>query len=283
MRKDGRRVRHGDPMYTVVPHIMVERSDSMNMIELFIPVEPMNTYIRKKREEGINISHLALVIAAFIRMTAEYPQVNRFIVNRKIYARKGIQVGMVVLKPGTEHGTMNKMYFDPADDVFEVNRKLTEYVEDNRQAGETNSTDKLISTLLSIPGLCRVGVGILKWMDKHGIMPEGIIKASPFHVTMTITNLASIRTNHIYHHVYNFGTTSEVISMGNMREVPKRDGSGGVTFERCIPLGVVMDERIASGAYFAMAFKRMQSYLKDPSKMEGEPKVCIREWEDKTI
>ena len=271
MRKDGRRVRNCDPMYLVAPHIMSERCDSMNMIELFIPVEPMNNYIRKKREEGINISHLALIISAYIRMVAEYP------------ARRGIQVGMVVLKPGTEHGTMNKMYFDPADDIMEVNRKLTEYVDTNRQEGETNPTDKLISFLLSIPGLCRVGVNILKWMDKHGLLPMSIIKASPFHASMSITNLASIRTNHIYHHVYNFGTTGQLISMGNMREVPKRDGNGGIAFERCIPLGVVMDERIASGSYFALGFKRMQSYLKDPTQLEGAPKVCIREWENKKL
>ncbi len=282
MRKDGRRVKHGDPMYTVVPHIMVDRCDSMNMIELFIPVEPMDKYIKEKRKEGIAISHLALVIAAYVRTIAEFPHVNRFVVNRRIYARKGLQVGMVVLKPGTSEQTMSKMYFDLEDDVLEVNRKLLQYVDENRKVENNNSTDKLIRTLLSIPGLCRVAVALLMWMDKHNIMPEAIIKASPFHASMTITNLASIRTNHIYHHIYNFGTTGQLISMGNLREIPKKT-SNGIEFERCIPLGVVMDERIASGCYYAAAFKRMQSYLKDPTLMEGEPKVLIKEWENKKI
>ena len=282
MRKDGRRVKHGDPMYTVVPHIMVDRCDSMNMIELFIPVESMDKYIKEKRKEGIAISHLALVIAAYVRTIAEFPHVNRFVVNRRIYARKGLQVGMVVLKPGTSEQTMSKMYFDLEDDVLEVNRKLLQYVDENRKVENNNSTDKLIRTLLSIPGLCRVAVALLMWMDKHNIMPEAIIKASPFHASMTITNLASIRTNHIYHHIYNFGTTGQLISMGNLREIPKKT-SNGIEFERCIPLGVVMDERIASGCYYAAAFKRMQSYLKDPTLMEGEPKVLIKEWENKKI
>ena len=280
MRKDGRRVRHGDPMYTVVPHIMVDRCDSMNMIELFLPIEPMNAYIREKREAGVSISHLALVIAAYVRTVAEYPELNRFIVNRKIYARNGIQVGMVVLKPGSDEHTMNKMSFMPEDDVFEVNRKLVSYVDENRKPGDQNSTDGMISFLVGIPGLMRAAVGLLKWMDKHNIMPKKVIDLSPFHASMTITNLGSIRTNHIYHHVYNFGTTGQLISMGNLREVPRRDGAGGVVFDRCLPLGVVMDERIASGIYYATAFKRMQSYLKDPHLMEGAPKVCIHEWEN---
>ena len=39
--------------------------------------------------------------------------------------------------------------------------------------------------------------------------------------------------------------------------------------ERCLPLGVVMDERIASGHYFANAFAVMRELLADPHKMEA--------------
>lgn len=283
MRKDGRRVKHGDPMYTIVPHIMVERSDSMNMCEMFTPMAPMNEYIRDKKKDGIIISHLALVISAYVRTVAEFPQINRFIVNRKIYARKGIQIGMVVLKPGTEDETMSKMNFMPENDIFEVNRILIEYITKNRKSDEKNSTDKMIGGLLKVPGLCRVGVGLFKWLDKHGILPKKVIDLSPFHASMTITNLASIRANHIYHHIYNFGTTSQLISMGNLREVPHKDIDGEIVYERSIPFGIVMDERIATGKYYAKAFAKMQIYLKNPRLLEGTPEVCIREWEDKNI
>lgn len=94
-------------------------------------------------------------------------------------------------------------------------------------------------------GVLRVGVGLFKFMDKHGLLPKKVIDMSPFHNSLCISNLASIRTNHIYHHCYEFGTTSVFITLGNLREVAKRKG-GEVVFERCIPLGVVMDERICS-------------------------------------
>ena len=55
--------------------------------------------------------------------------------------------------------------------------------------------------------------------------------------------------------------------MGNMREVPRRSKDGYV-FDRCIPLGVVMDERIASGHYMAQAFAQMKKYLSNPELME---------------
>lgn len=270
MRKDGRRIKTAQPMYQVAMHVMAERNDAMNMIELDIKEEPIHKYIVAKREEGVHVSHLAVVLAAFIRTITHYPMLNRFIVNKRLYARNEIAIGMVVLKPGDDEGTMNKMYFNPENTIFEVQKILDDYIEQNRKEGDTNSTDKLISFLLSIPGLCRLGVNLLKWADRHNLLPKSIINASPFHCTMTITNLASIKTNYIYHHVYNFGTTSMIMAMGNTREVPVRR-HGEIDFEKCIPIGLVMDERIASGCQYAMAFRKLDYYLKNPALLETPP------------
>lgn len=276
MRADGKRVKSDDAEYAVVPHIMVERNDALNMIEIDVPVAPMQKYLNEKRKEGIALSHLSLVIAAYARVVGEFPLLNRFVVNRKIYARKELAIGMVVLKAGSDNGTMSKVKFDPSDTVFDVNRKMNEYIDTNREAGDNNKTDKLVSTLLSIPGLLNVGVRVFKWLDKHGLLPYSIIDASPFHTSMSITNLASIRTNHIYHHIYNFGTTSVFLAMGNTREVPSRKG-GEISFEKCIPFGVVMDERICSGIYFAKAFRQFRKYLENPELMEIPSEKFIKE------
>lgn len=273
MRADGRKLKNVDPMYQVVPHIMTERHDAMNMITLDLPLEPMQKYIRKKAEEGIKISHMMLILAAYVRVIAEFPALNRFIVNRKAYAHKDITVSMVVLKTNSrEDETMSKIYLEPTDTIFEVKEKVGKYIDENRKHDNNNSTDKIIKTLLSIPGLLRFGVKFLKWMDKHGLLPRAIIEASPFHASFLITNLASIRTNHIYHHVYDFGTTSISMALGNMREVPRRTLDGEIVHERCIPAGMVMDERIASGSYFALAFRAFKRYLKNPELLEQPPK-----------
>ena len=275
MRKDGRRIKTIDPMYKIIGQIMVDRNDAMNMIELTVQQDPIRKYIRRKKDEGYTFSHLAVVMAAFIRTVAEYPFLNRFVVNRTLYARNELAVGMVVLKPGETEGTMNKMYFKPDMTIYQIQEVLDEYINTNRGTGETNSTDKIINTLLSIPGLARVGVGILKWMDWHGLLPKAIINASPFHCSMTITNLASIGTNYIFHHVYNFGTTSMVMAMGNTREDAVRR-HGEIVFEKVIPIGLVMDERIAEGVQFAMACRKLQSILQDPSVLE-QPPVEVKE------
>lgn len=271
MRPDGKRVKNADPMYTVAAYIMNKRVDSMNMITIDIPVDSIKEYLNKKRKEGYNFSHMSVVLASFIRTMKEFPELNRFVVNKKIYQRNELAVGMVVLQPGgTGHGTMSKMYFDENNTIFEVNDIINKYVEDNRNAPKSNGTEKMIKFLLSVPGVLPVGVALFKWMDKHGLLPKAIIDMSPFHMSFGITNLASIRTNHIYHHCYEFGTTSIFLAMGNTREVPRRKGNE-IVFEKCMPIGVTMDERIASGAYFAMAFRKMRTYLRNPELLEAAP------------
>ena len=249
MRADGRRVRTVQPMYQVAAHIMAERSDSMNMTEVDIPLEPIQRYLNEQRREGKTYTHLGVFIAAFIRTICEYPFLNRFVVNKTIYARNEIAIGMVVLKPGEHEGTMNKMHFERTNTLSEVQAIIDRYINDNREAGDTNSTDDMIRKLLAVPGLCRLGVNVFKWLDKHGLLPKSI-----------------------YHHVYNFGTTTLIMAMGNAREVPTRK-HGEIEFVRCMPVGVVMDERICNGSQYAMAFRRFSYYLKNPALLDVPPET----------
>lgn len=274
-RKDGIRIKSSDPMYMVAAHVMDKRMDSMNMITIDIPVDPIADYVHRKRDEGgMKISRLAVLLAAYIRVIDEFPKFNHFVVNCNIYARKEIAVGMVVLKGGslTEGGTMSKIYFQPTDNVYQVQERLNAYIAQNREMEPENGTEKIVKILLSAPGLLRYGVKVLRWMDRHGMLPKSIIDMSPFHISLVLTDLASIRLDPIYHHVYEFGTTSIAMAMGVNREVPKRKGDE-IIYEKCMPLGVVMDERIAGGSYFAMGFRRLKDYLKHPEVLEQQPQV----------
>ena len=271
LRADGKRVRKADPMYTVVPHIMASRNDAMNMITVDVPVQPIQDYINGKRKEGVRLSHMSVIMAAYLRTVYEYPLLNNFLVNKKIYKHKEFKVAMVVLKNlATQEETMSKVQFELDDTIFDVNQKMNDYVEDNRKTSTKNNTDKMIRFLVSLPGLLRVGVLLFKMLDRYGLLPKFITDLSPFHASVTLTNLASIRTNHIYHHIYNFGTTSVFIAMGKNREVAKKK-NGEIVFEKCMPLGVVMDERICSGIYFAAAFRKMSQYLENPALLEQKP------------
>ena len=269
MRADGKLIKKEDPMYYLIPHFLTKRYDAMNMVTLDIPEAPIREYMNKKRKEGRPVSHMAVLIAAYLRAMEEYPAVNRFIApNKKAYQHNDITVSMVVLRPGSGGDTMSKIYLEPGDTIFEVQDKIEEYVNTSRDSGNKNALDKVMAVLCRMGWLMSLACGTLRLLDRLNILPRAIIKASPFHASLLISNLASIRCNHIFHHVYDFGTTSIAITMGNLREVPKRTKDGGIDLVRCIPLGVVMDERIASGHYLNLAFACMKRYLNKPELME---------------
>ena len=269
MRCDGRKVSQDEPIYFLIPYFLTHRYDAMNMITVDIPEEPLRSYMNQKRKEGQPVNHMALLITAYLRTLDKYPDLNRFIGGRTIYEHVDKTVSMVVLKPGGGE-SMNKITLDDKDTLFDVQKKIESFVDVSRNEEDDQSLDKAIKVLLKMKPLLGIGMAILRFADRHGLLPKALVKASPFHASMLISNLASIRTNHIYHHVYEFGTTSVSVTIGTMHEVPKRT-TKGVVFERCIPLGVVMDERIASGLYFANAFNHFRKLLAKPEQLEKLP------------
>ena len=277
-RPDGRKLKNLGVEYLVGAHVMKDRTDAMNMITIDLPEAPMKQYLNQKRKEGKRYSHLALILTAMVHAFAEYPQLNRFVVNKRIYARNEIAVGMVVLKGGKIDGpsTTSKMKFPPDATIDVVNEIINSYINDNRSEEDVNSTDKLANFLCSVPGLLRFAANFVKWLDKHNWCPKSIIEASPFHCSIMLTDLASIKTNSIHHHIYNFGTVSISLAMGNLREVPVRK-KGEVTFERCLPLGIVTDDRITSGNILGLAFRKFERYLEHPEQLELPPEKTVKE------
>ena len=107
--------------------------------------------------------------------------------------------------------------------------------------------------------------GLAYRLDQVGLLPRKIIDLSPFHTSLFITNLASINTTCIYHHCYEFGTTGVFICMGKPVLDPLApEGSR----KKLLPLGVVMDERIATGIEYSRFFAAFERYMKKPELLE---------------
>ncbi len=274
MRADGKRYRGTDNMYSIVPYFMVDRSDACNAITVRLPYQPVHEYVIEARKQGHQISYIGVLFAAFVRTVAEHPFLNRFVVNKKIYSRNELVISMVVLRNGEDaQKSMGKMKFELTDDIFTVNQKINDYVEQNRNEN-ANETDKILSFLVKLPGLINFATGLLKFADKHGLLPKAVIDMSPFHATAVISNLASIRTNHIFHHIYNFGTVSGIFTIGNFEDVPKMK-NGEIVLERMMPLGIMCDERIGDGHEYAKAFQTLSKYMKNPKLLELPPEKVL--------
>ncbi len=273
-RSDGYRVLSTDPIYQIVPHIMPKRYDASNSIKVDIDLEPIQNYIRECRKKGISVSHMSVIIAGYLRIVSQNPYLNRFVMNKKIYSRNHFCVSFVTLTPGSETDTVSKLYFNLDDTLPVVNEKIAAAIERARNHGGPNSMDKLISKLCRTPFLLTFSIGFLKLLDRFFTLPFSIVDASPFHTSLFVTNLASIRTNTIYHHLYEFGTTGVFVSMGQPMKKPRLNGE---TFEekKVMELGIVTDERIANGHYYGRCFKELSKYYKNPALLETPPESVV--------
>ena len=110
-------------------------------------------------------------------------------------------------------------------------------------------------------------VGILKFLDKHGLLPMSIIKVSPFHTTAFVTNLKSIKGPSIFHHLYDFGNTGVFFSMGKESMIPVVEG-GKVVAGKRMPFQIVTDERFCDGFYFVSALKVLKDLYSNPSQLK---------------
>ena len=270
MRPDGTRVKEGlTPVMQALPHIMPKRFDAMNWANDYLDENIIKAYIRQKRREGHTVTHMSLLIAAYYKAALENPKMNYFVMNRKIYKRNHFCVSFVILKTradGTPDETVVKLFLDPKDDIFSISQRIKELVDKNLNAAHNNNTDRFANWAFSVPGLARMVFGLAYRLDQFGLLPRKIIDLSPFHTSMFITNLASINTRFIYHHTYEFGTTSVFVCMG--KPVPDPLAPEG-TRKKQLPLGVVMDERIATGIEYSRFFASFERYLKYPEMLEG--------------
>jgi len=271
-RYDGRVIKNLPPIQKIMPYIMKTRTDSMNMFEDTLPCEALDAYIAKKKEEGLELSYMHVLIAAMVRMLAIRPQLNRFIMNGRIYARPKIWVSFVVHPTLREDSieTTIKLCFEGTETIQEVAQIINDRIAKETGASrQDNATDKLIATIVNrIPGpLIKFVVNTLMFMDRHNCMPKAIIEASPFHTSLFVTNLKSLGINHIYHHCYNFGTTGLFLAMGKEQKTPVAVGSS-ISTKKLMGFGLVSDERFCDGLYFARSLRKFKKFLADPYLLE---------------
>lgn len=280
-RPDGRVIKNLEPIQQIMPYIMKTRTDSMNMYEDTFSCGPMDAYIKAKAEEGIKLSYMHIIIAAIVRLIALRPQLNRFVMNGRIYARPKIWVSFVVhptLKDGSAETTI-KLCFEGTETILEIAEKVTEAIEkETTLRVEENGVDRLIRFLMKcIPGfMIKFVVSTLMWMDKHGIMPRAIVELSPFHTSFFITNLKSLGISHIFHHVYNFGTTGLFFAMGKEKDTPVVR-KGEIVVEKHMGFGMVSDERFCDGLYFALSLRMLRKIMRNPAVLEKSLEAKIED------
>jgi len=274
-RPEGRRVRHMDPIVQATPYLMPMRCDAMVFLQHDIEYETLTRYITdKRRNEGVKITFLEVIIASFIRAISQVPEVNRFIVNKQYYNRTELTCSMTILmntKDGSLQENVIKVFFDPSDTIYDVQARLTAKIDANREPEKPSFAIKLASVALAIPGLTSLIAWLIRGLDRYGLLPGAVIDELPFHTSMFITNNASIGLHSVYHHIYNFGNTTMFLGLGTPERGYTVDAKGNPKRWCTLPVGITVDERVCGGSTFAKLFLWMKRCLKNPEMLDIPP------------
>ena len=280
-RKEGRLVRKLPAFNKFMPYIMPERSDAENFYEESFEVSDVDKMLRKERVKGYKgMGFLHFIIAAYIRCISMLPGINRFVSGRRIYARNNIEVVMVVKRSLSTDATETsiKIIFEPTDTIYDVYRKMNAKINEIKASDDNNNTEDFANAICALPRfLIRFIIWVLKVLDYFGWIPQKLLDLSPFHGSMIITDLGSLRIGPIYHHIYNFGNLPVFIAFGSKRHVHELDRHGEVTDRKYVDTKFVLDERIADGHYYSQFLQAMRYIFAHPEIVESPPSRVIED------
>lgn len=266
-RNDGKKLKKIDPIIRLTSYIMPQRNDAQVFTERNLVCDNVDKFIRENFEKGIKISYMHVIIASVIRMLAERPRLNRFIMNGNVYARNKIYISFAVKKTLSDDGeeTTLKLEFTGHESIYDIKKMIDEEIAKSNVQKEPTKTDKVANNLLKLPHfILSPAMGFIKWLDKIGALSKGLLQASPFHTSCFVTSLKSIGMSTVLHHLYNFGTTGIFISMGKEKMEAVINKHDEVVPAKILKLGISIDERLCDGFYASKSLKLVINYMQNP-------------------
>ena len=231
-------------------------------------------YIDKKKQAGENVTYFHAFLAAIGKTIYNRPKLNYFVCNRHIWEHDKIVLSFVAKVSFDDHSEeiMVMIPIEKNDTIYTLGEKVQKKVDSFRKkkTGEVNKkgANSAIDVFGKMPNIIRVPlVGFLKWTDKKGLLPSSLAKDNLYYSTMIVSNLGSIGCGAIFHNITDFGNSSSLITMGEIRDEEIIVGGKEVIRKIC-EWGMNFDERIADGYYFAKSADLLQWLLNHPEELE---------------
>lgn len=277
-RPDGYRLRSLQPLSKVSPYIMPNRSGASVYFHESIEITEAENYIRKKRNQGLKgFGMMHLLLAAYVRVVSQRPQINRFLSGQRVYTHyDDIVVNLTIKRELTldAEETIIKMHFHPSDTADDVYRKLQKLIDENREVNPDSGFDNTAKILNFIPGLMlKNAVWLLKLFDYFGWLPGKLLEVSPFHGSMFITSMGSLGIPPVYHHLYDFGNLPIFLSFGAKYKKTELKEDGTPVQRKYIDYKIVCDERICDGYTLASSFKMFKTLFRNPHVLDEKPEA----------
>lgn len=276
-RRDGWYLGELDGMHVMMPYIMPTRSDNEAVLNEVFDITAVDKYLEKKNAAHPDFPYTWFhVISAVLAKTMLLrPKMNYFISAYRYYERKDIKLSFVVKRQFDEDSeesiakfTLDKQGGSPLEQVHDYVR---DFVTKVRVNGEKETVSNQMDFLKHLPRfLWRTLAWALRRLEYHDLYPQSLSEGDPTYSSVFISNLGSIRMSADYHHLFESGTISFFVVIGEKKLRPFFSEDGTYDMRNSIKLGMTIDERIADGFYFSRSIKLMRYFFQHPELLDED-------------
>jgi hypothetical protein len=273
-RSDGVLLRKLPGFRKIFPFIMRTRTESVIYHSQRLKIGHTLAWLDRAnadREKRITLFHV--VLAAGVRTLALRPDANRFVVGRRIYQRRSIDLSFVVKRELSEQAseTNVKISFDPRSTIADVVARVAPAVQATKRSS-TSSDEKMSDFVTKLP---RTAVRLVFWavrtLDYFGWLPASFIKGDALYTSVYLANLGSIGLDAVFHHMFEWGNAPFFVVVGKRKKEPVVNDHGELEVQEVVDMKFSLDERITDGVYYATTIALLTDLVENPEKLEVPP------------
>jgi hypothetical protein len=273
-RSDGVRLRKLPGFRKMFPYLMRTRTESVIYHSQRLKIGKTLAWLEKANAAGekkITLFHILL--AAGVRTLALRPEANRFVVGRRIYQRRTIDLSFVVKRELNEQAaeTTVKITFDPRSTIADIVEQVTPVVRETKQS-HTSRDEAATGIVTRLPrSLILLAIRAVRTLDYFGLLPASFIKGDALYTSAFLANLGSIGADAVFHHLYEWGNAPFFVTVGQRKKELVINERGDPEVEEVMDLKFSLDERIADGVYFTATIGLLTDLIENPEKLEAPP------------
>jgi len=274
-KKFGRRVKDISGMMQLNCDIRTTRQESYLFANPKFDVTKLVEYLDNKKKAGESITFFHAFLTALGKVFYNRPVLNRFVKNRRIYEHTDISFAFVakVAFDDKSEEMMIQCKIEPNDNINTISKKVSEKVNKIRKSStevEKKGANSAMDILAKLPNIIRVPVvGFFKWLDKIGYLPDFLANDNIYYSSLILSNLGSFKFDAIHHNINEFGISSGLATIGEIRD-EEIIIDGKKQIRKRFELGANYDERATDGFYLIKSLNMLQYIFDHPEMLEED-------------
>jgi hypothetical protein len=272
-RHDGRPA-EVPPYRRIMPYLMRGKNEAAVYFEQTLDVTRTQAWLDAWNADPsrprATVFHV--ILHALATVLYERPHLNRFVVGRRIFDRKGVFISFAAKKAMRDDAPLAtvKHGFPAGESFADMMTRVTGEVREAR-SDKKSRIDKELSVLLKLPGLILAfAVSLLRRLDRWGLAPRSMLDPDPLYTSAFVANLGSIRIDAAYHHLYEYGNCPLFVTIGQVQPRALVEGDR-VVVKPTVLIRYTYDERIEDGFYCAAALELLRRRVEDPGQGQDVP------------